>query len=264
MFDILFLLCIANISLAIAFRCDFDDRPQESLDRSVFQTTNPNWNWNTEPGNKVPIISYFFHTSVKPMDNKVIQDAMSKIEDKTCIKFKYVPEHEAPIHHLEISIQTQTEDCKSNAGGVKSVDGSAGKVKMYFKYSLRCQDSSVHVNLVLHEFGHVLGLAHTHRRPDRDEFVNIHENCIKKGKKSQFSLLKWTEAKRCGVPYKCNSMMHYGATTMSAGCDTISEKSGKCGLDRIGGDIPIKEDWDLINRIHCIFIACPKISKDCC
>ena len=122
MFDILFLLCIANISL-----------------------------------------------SVKPMDNKVIQDAMSKIEDKTCIKFKYVPEHEAPIHHLEISIQTQTEDCKSNAGGVKSVDGSAGKVKMYFKYSLRCQDSSVHVNLVLHEFGHVLGLAHTHRRPDRDE-----------------------------------------------------------------------------------------------
>ena len=289
MFAICFLLCFAIVSwtsgvpsanstlergrtlskrsLEMWGSCHFDDHILvDSLDRSAFQIKKLDRNWSVDPNNKVPRISYFFHSSVKKMDKKVIKAAMKIISGKTCIIFNLVQENNennAPLHHLEIVIKTQTQFCESNGGVVKSVDGSGGKVKMSFDYSFRCGQKPWEINLVLHELGHVLGLAHTHRRPDRENFVNINQKCIKEKERPQFSPLKWNEAETCDVPYKCNSMMHYKANVFSNGCDTFSAKPGKCE-EGIGGKEPIKEDWDLINRIHCIICAGPHAGPQCC
>ena len=242
-------------------RCHFDDSLLVgSTDRSAFETGKLDWNWSVESGNKNPRIPYFFHRSVKKLDKQMINGAMSIISDRTCIIFKRKSEKNLPAHHLEISIENETETCEYNGGGVGIVDGSGGKVIMSFDYSFRCNEAW-ELNLVLHEFGHVLGLIHTHIRPDREEFVHVNNDCIAESFWPQFDPLKWNEVKTCNVPYKCKSMMHYGISDVSKypGCYTFLGVQGKCG-DGIGGKEPIKEDWDLINRIHCIVCAGP----ECC
>ena len=65
--------------------------------------------------------------------------------------------------------------------------GCVGKV-----YSGRSQQQEVRLTLsrrvgclILHELGHVLGLAHTIKRPDRDDFVQINDDCIEERWKRQ-------------------------------------------------------------------------------
>lgn len=45
---------------------------------------------------------------------------------------------------------------------------------------------------IMHELGHVIGLHHEHRRPDRDDFVKIDTENIKQGKSTSFSYITQT------------------------------------------------------------------------
>ena len=40
---------------------------------------------------------------------------------------------------------------------------------------------------IIHELGHTLGLKHEQQRPDRDEFVTVHEDNIQPGRESNFT-----------------------------------------------------------------------------
>jgi len=71
---------------------------------------------------------------------------------------------------------------------------------------------------VRHEVGHIVGMFHTHARPDRDEHVVVHEPYISEGWEDQF--------KRNGFligPYDTESIMHYASDTFSINsCATIT------------------------------------------
>lgn len=49
------------------------------------------------------------------------------------------------------------------------------------RQKLTLGNGCIWVARVLHELLHVLGFFHEHTRPDRDEFVTIHEDNVKKG-----------------------------------------------------------------------------------
>ena len=60
---------------------------------------------------------------------------------------------------------------------------------------------------IMHEFIHSLGMYHVQSRADRDKYVEIKWDNIKKGKEHNFNKHKNTLT--FGVPYDPMSIMHY-------------------------------------------------------
>ena len=60
---------------------------------------------------------------------------------------------------------------------------------------------------IMHEFIHSLGMYHVQSRADRDKYVEIKWDNIKKGKEHNFNKHKSTLT--FGVPYDPLSIMHY-------------------------------------------------------
>ena len=82
---------------------------------------------------------------------------------------------------------------------------------------------------VVHEIGHVIGFWHEQSRPDRDQYVSIHEQNIHPGYKSNFDIIHSVDS--LGVTYDFNSIMHYSKYAFAKpGTITISTKEN---------DIPI-------------------------
>ena len=59
----------------------------------------------------------------------------------------------------------------------------------------------------VHEFMHALGFHHEQNRPDRDQYVIIHEEIIKPKKEHNFKKAKRSDT--LGQPYDYYSIMHY-------------------------------------------------------
>lgn len=84
---------------------------------------------------------------------------------------------------------------------------------------------------VLHEMGHASGLYHEAQRPDRDDFINVHRECIRDEWRfgSQFDLVSDNALSR--IPYDFDSIMHYDSMVFSrrdtdSPCPTLTKKNG--------------------------------------
>jgi len=64
---------------------------------------------------------------------------------------------------------------------------------------------------IAHEIGHAVGFWHEQSRPDRNNYVVVHEENISEGKLYNFQTRTWGEIIVLGVPYDLGSGMHYGA-----------------------------------------------------
>jgi hypothetical protein len=69
--------------------------------------------------------------------------------------------------------------------------------------------------IILHEFGHTIGLWHEHQRADRDEYIKINSENIKDDVKDQFTRIEDTRISSLGLPYDYASIMHYGRTAFT-------------------------------------------------
>ena len=101
---------------------------------------------------------------------------------------------------------------------------------------------------VRHELGHIIGLAHTQNRVDRDESITIHTQYIREGFEKQFDPLGYL---RLVGPYDTNSIMHYTSSAFStATCAVISIGSSdpeECIIDGANYIVSAPEaysDWN--------------------
>ncbi|KAF4533462.1 hypothetical protein B566_EDAN001191 [Ephemera danica] len=68
---------------------------------------------------------------------------------------------------------------------------------------------------IQHEFLHVLGFFHEHTRPDRDKYVAVQWENVRRGMESNFLAHSWSEARVDNLPYDYGSVMHYRSTAFS-------------------------------------------------
>lgn len=90
-------------------------------------------------------------------------------------------------------------------------------------------DIEANRHLLYHEILHALGVHHEHQRPERDEYIKIHNSCIAAENKHSFE--KITHRGVAGItPYDFESIMHYSSfMALAVGgkhCPAMTKKDG--------------------------------------
>ncbi|XP_055372804.1 zinc metalloproteinase nas-14 [Condylostylus longicornis] len=130
----------------------------------------------------------------------IIKNAIEEYHEKTCVKFR-------PYEDGDLSWVT----IKGNTTGCWSSIGMRFGGQILNLNPMKC----VRHGTVVHELLHVLGFVHQQSSPDRDNYVKIIWDNIKKGKKKNFRKYEYTEATSFGVEYDYDSIMHYGRKAFS-------------------------------------------------
>jgi len=251
----LFFLIVTISGFQRQFNCSVDhqtDGAEMDWDRAGLDW-GKYFRWN----GKVP---YFFDNSVTRKDRALIRKQMDVVQQKTCVRFKSVSQHLAPEHRLKI-ISHNIGSCRHGFGGGVGYGGRSMEVVFESTYKLAdhssCKNHPLYTGGILHELMHALGAIHTHQRMDRDKHIYYKEDCVKPGKKSQFTKMNFNFPSN-DLPYEYNSIMHYGCDTMSIctgkrycsqECPTLFPKNGKCS--EVGLHHPTVNDWKMINQYQC-------------
>jgi len=270
-------LLLVSICLVLAlvggqqdFGCGFDDNliiPKVTSTKTRgYRHKNSFYNW----GSREATVPYFFAEGIQDADKDVVRKEMQRIKDHVpCIRFNEKSQGEVPQHHLEIRVGNEwgckTEDLGDRyryqtrfLGSVTPGGWGNKKVVLNSTYRLAnnamCPEQQFIKGSVLHELMHALGIAHTQKRFDSNKHIFYDEHCVEPANQSQYERTEKGQLNNYGVPYKCNSIMHYKNTTFSIdeeNCPTMHPISDSCKETGIGSDVAIEEDWQLLNEAHC-------------
>jgi len=248
------IICLAfTIVRGQKFGCFFDDNELISNATSTGTRShdrNPVYSWGSGKAD----VRYYFSGHFPEHDRRVVRQQMRRISRNVpCIKF-HEKASKPSVHHLMIQFRGNGQCSRGFSGQVRQ--SGSNVVMEFFR---RLADSSACANYayvqggVLHELMHVLGIMHTQKRCDRDQHIYYHPQCVQSGRHSQYQ--KDCNLNNHGVPYTCNSVMHYGSQTFGNGkCPTMTPKSAACkrvGISAQGSNHPNKEDWLILRRAHC-------------
>ncbi|KAK3734268.1 hypothetical protein QZH41_008855, partial [Actinostola sp. cb2023] len=84
---------------------------------------------------------------------------------------------------------------------------------------------------VLHEMMHILDFLHEQCRSDRDNYITIHKDNIKPGTEDNFKIFP---GKDLGIPYDCDSILHYKGTAFAKSPSSVTISSSRCS--KLGND----------------------------
>ena len=154
-----------------------DDSDNITGERSLYKIEVGKWN-NT--------LNYRFEDSVSDVQKTKVKSAMKEWENASGNKLKFVEIENSGWnkfswtmginHHLKI----YSDDSDSNIGGSATIGPGPWK-----SFRIANADDRTY----LHELGHVLGLMHEHQRYDRDKYIVINYDNIKRGYKSNFNVI---------------------------------------------------------------------------
>ncbi|XP_051575939.1 meprin A subunit beta-like [Myxocyprinus asiaticus] len=159
--------------------------------RSFLIMNQPQWD--------IPV-PYLLNSNLSMVSKGIIMRAFEQFRLKSCIDFK-----PRTAEDFYISVEKH-EGCWSSIGRAVS----SGQ-------TLSIGDGCAKKTIVEHEFLHALGFIHELSRYDRDNYVTIVYENIRKGHEGNF--IKYTEnrTRTGGVPYDYTSVMHYNKNAYSNG-----------------------------------------------
>ncbi|KAM4633439.1 low choriolytic enzyme-like [Polymixia lowei] len=162
--------------------------------------------------------------------NEIVK-AMRSFHAKTCIRF---------IPHMRQRTYVRFEP----RFGCFSSLGSLGVRQVISLQRFGC----VSFGIIQHELLHTLGFYHEHTRSDRDQYVKINWDAIKKYYVSNFQK---KDTNNLNTPYDYTSVMHYGRNAFSKDytSDTITpipDPSVRIGQRKSMSDIDILR----VNRLY--------------
>lgn len=166
----------------------------------------------------------------------VIEKALIAYHQNTCIKFR--PRGGRDIDY--ISIQAGKTGCWSSVGRIRGAQ----------VVNLQSPGCVQKVGTVIHELLHAIGFLHEQNRDDRDGFVRVNTNNIKRDYESNFDKARPGETNSFGTEYDYGSVLHYSETAFSKnGLPTIEARrrtSVKMG-QREGFS---KRDIEKVNKMY--------------
>ncbi|GKT44702.1 zinc transporter ZIP9 [Colletotrichum spaethianum] len=153
-----------------------------------------------------------------------IRDAMRQWEQNTCIRF--VPKTNQGAW---VTFKKYNQGCYAQIMGAPA----SGEVIVNLDYpslrdnvlSLGTYKGCMENGIPGHELGHVIGLAHEHQRPDRDQYIRVWMENVDQRDVSQFEIY---EPANTSLPFDYNSIMLYDTKAFSrnnrATISTITDK----------------------------------------
>ncbi|CAJ0590534.1 unnamed protein product [Cylicocyclus nassatus] len=102
-----------------------------------------------------------------------------------------------------------------------SLIGFANQGVQYIKFGKGCH----YVGTAVHEFGHALGMFHTHSRHDRDDYLFIDPMHVQIGAERNFVKETPESNNNYDIPFDYGSIMAYGARSMIAWSQQFNKES---------------------------------------
>ncbi|XP_053207686.1 astacin-like metalloendopeptidase [Panonychus citri] len=155
---------------------------------------NPNSHW---PNGKVP---YVISRDFNGEERSVIARAIDDYHSRTCIRFEPYTGSEPNYIHL-----VRGSGCSSRVG----MTGGMQQVTL--------GQGCVTVGIVEHELMHALGFVHEQSRTDRDRYIRVNYQNIRRGLEQNFRKYSVEEITTLNEPYDYGSVLHYGSTAFTNG-----------------------------------------------
>jgi len=218
---ILVLFAVSDVSNVFGHECRFDDR--QLMNNSTSRNAYDDKNWPKFPKGRrgATIVPYSFvgRTTQKTQRamKRVFRIIKKRLGSSCPIKFRKRSNPNRNYARLQIT-QKWLHCMEYPGGGVGRPDYNDNNLVALSMDASPCSiKSKGWKGTAIHEMFHVFGIAHTQKRKDRNKYIRVIEENIKPDdrdckqpgcNKRQFEICK-----RCkipeGIPYECNSIMHY-------------------------------------------------------
>ena len=183
-------------------------------------------------------VYYSFDSSVCRILQRLLVEAMTKWQNKTCLQFQ---PRDQETDYIKFYSYPNEEYCTCN-----SVGRMGGEQEIKIGYSCESEGELLHI------IGHVIGLWNEQARPDRDSYVQILEENIVDGQECQFEKRNTFTVDYQGIGYDYGSIMHLGAFAYS--------KNGYETTKTLHGDYEIGQREELsendIRKVNTLY-HCP-------
>lgn len=187
---------------------------------------NPGSHW---PNGRVP---YVISKDFNGEERSVIARAIDEYHSKTCVRFEPYDGSEPNYIHL-----VRGSGCSSRVG----MTGGQQQVTL--------GQGCVTVGIVEHELMHALGFVHEQSRTDRDRYIRVNYQNIRRGLETNFRKYSVEEITTLNVPYDYGSVLHYGPTAFTNGNGPTIEPLER-GVD-IGQRVGFSRiDLEKINKLY--------------
>lgn len=166
------------------------------------------------------IIPYYLSGEFSTQDLDNISEAMRSWEGVCGVKFEKVTPRSSAYEIMRVSQNVWFSTIgENNSECYMLFHGNVGE----------------DIDVIIHELGHCLGLAHEHQRPDRDIYVTIVWDNILPAKKYNFDIIDNPLIDEEDYEYDYGSVMHYTPVSFSIdGSETIIPKDEDAVVERNG------------------------------
>ncbi|KAH8352281.1 hypothetical protein KR084_003145 [Drosophila pseudotakahashii] len=203
----------------------FEGKPQTRIARS----------WSKYYWREATLV-YSFGEGLNASEIDRVERAMAEISFRTCVKFRRTADCLEP----QVIIQRQGAGCRSSVGYL-------GRANQTLNLAKGCMSSKT----IQHELLHALAFFHTQSDPQRDKYVEIHEENIKPGHEHNFRKLQANGVTDFNLGYDYDSIMHYSPLAFS--------KNGKPTIVPLKADAKIGQatqlspiDVETLRRMYCL------------